>query len=124
MANADIVKQLYVALASEDAKAAAQYIDPKLVLHTPLRGASYVDDLLGFFGAVKASFPDVAYTLEVAVEAADMVADSVTMTGTLQGVPWQGLQADGSKVSVRSVTISRIADGRIAERWTTTTGWL
>ena len=112
MANADIVKQLYAALASEDAKAAAQYLDPKLVLHAPLRGASYVDDLLG------------AYTVEVTVEAADMVADSVTMTGTLQGVPWQGLPADGSKVNVRSVTISRIADGRIAERWTTTTGWL
>jgi predicted ester cyclase len=122
LSNSDILKSLYTALASDDVKAAAQYLDPKLVLHMPLQ-KDYVEDFLSFFRDVKASFPDVAYNLEITVEQAELVAESVTMTGTLSGAPFHGLPADSSKVQVRSVTISRIADGRIAERWETTTGW-
>lgn len=122
MSNADLIRAFYKSLTSADTKSAAKYLDPKLQLHVPTH-KNAVEDLLTFFAAVRASFPDVAYTVDVTVEQASLVAESVTMTGTLTGSPFQGLPADGSKVTLRSVTISRVENGLISERWETTTGW-
>ena len=65
---------------------------------------------------ILAGFPDACNTLDEIVAEADRVVVRWTMTGT-HGGDGLGFPATGRAVRLEGVTISRIADGRIAEHW-------
>lgn len=69
-----------------------------------------------FFGEMRTAFPDLHIEVETMVADDDQVAFAYTLTGTHDG-PFQGHDATGRKISVRGLQISRIADGRLVERW-------
>jgi steroid delta-isomerase-like uncharacterized protein len=62
------------------------------------------------------AFPDRVLTIEDQVAGGDKVATRITMratqTGDLPGIP-----ATGRRVTIESMHICRISDGRIAEEW-------
>jgi len=65
---------------------------------------------------ILAGFPDACNTIDEIVAEADRVVVRWTMTGT-HGGDGLGFPATGRAVRLEGVTISRIADGRIAEHW-------
>lgn len=69
-----------------------------------------------FFGEMRTAFPDLHVEVETLVADDDQVAFAYTLTGTHDG-PFQGHDATGRSFSVRGVQISRIADGKLVERW-------
>lgn len=61
-------------------------------------------------------FPDLTFTIEQIVAEADQVVTHLVMHGTHTG-PWLGVAPTGKQVSIRMITIHRIANEKIAEDW-------
>jgi steroid delta-isomerase-like uncharacterized protein len=62
------------------------------------------------------AFPDLRFGIEQMFTAGDRVVSQCVMEGTHRG-EWHGLRPTGRRVSVRMLTIHRIADRKIAEDW-------
>jgi steroid delta-isomerase-like uncharacterized protein len=63
-----------------------------------------------------AAFPDGQYTIEDVVAEEDRVVARTTFNGTHQA-EMQGIPATGTAVSMPSITIFRLDNGKIAEGW-------
>jgi steroid delta-isomerase-like uncharacterized protein len=63
------------------------------------------------------AFPDLNITVDMQVAERDLVAVRWTARGTNTGAG-NGLPATGRAVQITGTTLFRIADGRIAEEWT------
>lgn len=76
--------------------------------------------------AMREGFPDLHYTIEDIVVAAEKVAVRVTMRGTNTG-PFFGAAPTGRKVVVGQMQIEWIKDGKISQHWRrtddVTLGW-
>lgn len=64
----------------------------------------------------RTTFPDVQFTVEDIFAEGDKVATRWKAVGTHKG-PLMGMDPTGKQVTVTGVSISRIADGVIAEEW-------
>lgn len=64
----------------------------------------------------RAAFPDMRLTVEEMIAEGDKVVDRVTVRGTHEG-ELMGIPASGKQVEFTETHISRIADGKIVERW-------
>lgn len=64
-----------------------------------------------------AAFPDLTMTINDAIEQGDRVAYRWESAGTHTG-PYLGIPATHRRVVARGMTISRFADDRIVEDWT------
>lgn len=62
------------------------------------------------------AFPDFEATVEETVAEGDLVAMRVTWCGTHEG-PFMGIEPTGKSFEVPAMIFTRIADGKIAERW-------
>jgi len=69
-----------------------------------------------YVAANRAIFPDVNYTIDLQLAEGDIVVTRWTVTGTHQG-EFMGIPPTGVKAKMTGITMSRIADGRIAESW-------
>jgi steroid delta-isomerase-like uncharacterized protein len=65
----------------------------------------------------RAAFPDLKITVDKQVAEGDLVAVRWTARGTNTGAG-NGIPATGRAVEITGTTLFRIADGRIAEEWT------
>jgi steroid delta-isomerase-like uncharacterized protein len=61
-------------------------------------------------------FPDARHTIEDLVAEGDRVAIRSRWTGTHQN-EYRGIPSTGRRVTVNQMTVLRIVDGKIAERW-------
>ncbi|MTW11450.1 ester cyclase [Pseudoduganella eburnea] len=68
---------------------------------------------------MREGIPDLHYTIEDMVVAADRVAAFVRMTGTHTGC-FFGIEATGRAIDVRQMQIEWIRDGRICRHWRVT----
>jgi steroid delta-isomerase-like uncharacterized protein len=75
-----------------------------------------VDVVKQWFIMFAAAFPDGHYTVEDVVAEGDRVVVRTTFTGTHQA-EMQGIPATGKAVSISSITIFRLDNGKIAEGW-------
>jgi predicted ester cyclase len=88
---------------------------PEFVYHSP--GAP--PDLGGFKQSLlmlRAAFPDMSSTVEELFAEGDKVADRLTWQATHQG-ELMGIPPTGNSVRGTEMHISRIAEGKIVERW-------
>ena len=68
--------------------------------------------------AIMASYPDLHMTVEDMIAEGDRAAVRYTFRGTNSGPsPTVGIEADGKKVEVCGMTMSRSAGGRVVEVW-------
>lgn len=67
----------------------------------------------------KAAFPNARFTIEDVVGEDDKLVDRYTISGTHQH-PFLGIAATGKQVRMAGITIVRIADGKIVQRWAVT----
>lgn len=68
------------------------------------------------FASLLAGFPDLSVASEELTAEGDLVAGRWTTRGTHLGDLW-GIPATGERVTITSMDMNRIADGKIAERW-------
>src|SRR5262245_8802570 len=66
---------------------------------------------------LRTGVPDAQYTVEDLIAEGDMVVVHRVMRGTHRG-EFQGIPATDKPVTVPGLDIFRLADGKIAERWT------
>jgi steroid delta-isomerase-like uncharacterized protein len=69
-----------------------------------------------FFTIYSTAFPDMHYAIEDMVAEGDKVATRWTMTGTHQG-ELMGIPPTGVRITVTGISMSRFADGKLAEGW-------
>ena len=68
------------------------------------------------FAALRASFPDLAVSVDQIVTDDDKIALAYTMTGTQKG-EFLSIAPTGRKIRARGVQIARFQDGKMVERW-------
>jgi steroid delta-isomerase-like uncharacterized protein len=94
-----------------------RYLAPDFVDHGALPGTP--PGPAGFADGVRrllATFPDARNEIHDIVAEGDRVVVRWTMTGTHTG-GGLGIPATGRAVRITGITMSRVADGRIAEHW-------
>jgi len=90
---------------------------PDAVIHFPGAPGPLNTDAFKQVGEMfRAGFPDLYVTVEDSIAEGDRVVERTTATGTHTGV-FQGIPPTGKKVQVTGITINRIVDGKIVERW-------
>ncbi|RLT35234.1 MAG: ester cyclase [Chloroflexi bacterium] len=89
---------------------------PDAVLHgfapVPLDVAAVLEGYRAFF----AGFPDIRFDLLDSVSDGETVAMRVRLQGTHTGT-FQGIPATGRPIGVEAITIMRVREGKIIERW-------
>jgi len=115
----DVVRRLEEAWAANDLTTVDELLAPDLVSHDAPPGMPP-----GREGAkaahqmAMASFPDRRMAIEDIVGEGDRVAVRTTIRGTnTGGVPWLGVPANGKAVEIESISVYRVAGGRVVEHW-------
>jgi predicted ester cyclase len=118
-ANKDVIRNL---LADADRgldDLVDRYYAPDYVDHTPSPIRSLASGREGVRQAIavfRRAFPDTRHTIDDLVAEGDRVVARVSARATHTG-PLFGHPGTGKRVTLSSITIYRIVDGRIAERW-------
>lgn len=69
-----------------------------------------------FYQMFLAAFPDARVTVDTLLGEGDLLAECFTVRGTHRG-QFQGIPPTGRPITVTGVTIMRLEDGHIVERW-------
>jgi steroid delta-isomerase-like uncharacterized protein len=74
------------------------------------------EGIVQFYGALRAAFPDLHFTIEDQIAAGDRVVTRWTASGTHAG-EFQGIPPTGKAVRITGIDIDRIVDGKVVECW-------
>jgi steroid delta-isomerase-like uncharacterized protein len=114
--NKAVARRLFAAMTRGDLSAVDQLFTPDAVVHDPgreLRGRAAIRQGLA---SLRATFPDVVYTVEEQIAEGDRVASRYRGEGTHLG-EWRGVLATGRRFSYTGILIHRFEGGQIAEFW-------
>lgn len=79
---------------------------------TDIRGEEQV-----YWQNAKAAFPDMQFSVNLLVEADDLVISNWTITGTHTGEPFYEREPDGRPVEINGTAVLRFRDGKVVEHW-------
>ena len=99
----DVIDEIY----------AEDYVNHTTTSGGEIKGRQGVRDIVEQW---RAAFPDVRVSLDDEFAADDRVVTRITVTGTHEG-DWRGVAPTGASVDIRIISIFRIEDGQIIERW-------
>ena len=87
--------------------------------HNPGWGALNFEQALGTYKMIKAALPDLHFGEPpvIVIAEGDLVVIAGGVSGTHTGEPLFGVPATGKRLSWTGIDISRIANGKIVERW-------
>jgi steroid delta-isomerase-like uncharacterized protein len=74
------------------------------------------EGLKKWFAMMRTAFPDLMFNVDFYMADGDKVASYVSINGTQQG-EFMGMPATGKKISVRTIDIVRIKNGKAVEHW-------
>src|SRR5918992_5180333 len=114
--NKTLVRRYVEAIHGGSLEEGEELLAPDFAFHVsgtpgPLDGEAFRQLFAGFLSA----FPDLAVTNEEFVAEGDKVAGRWTTSGTHQGELW-GIPPTGKQVTITSMDINHLADGKIADR--------
>lgn len=116
--NKAVVRRFYEAFRAKDPAVLKEILAPDLQASPP--GAtspqSREEHLLGI-SMSNAAFDDSYYTIEEQLAEGDLVATRVTFRATHSRGDFMGFSPTGKQVEIRGISLERIKDGRIVERW-------
>ena len=117
-ANKDLIRRLLAEVDRGNDDLVEACYSPDYVDHGPtsVRRQAGRDGLRGTFAALRRAFPDTRHTIEDLLAEGDRVVARVSAQATHTGEIF-GHAPTGTVVRLTSITIYRIAEGRIAERW-------
>ena len=102
---------------TDDVSRADEVFAPDVVFHGLSGGDLHgIEAVKAFIAAYRAAFPDAISTVEDQVAEGDRVVTRMTAIGTHEG-DLPGAPATGNKMEMTAITIHRIEDGRLAEKW-------
>ena len=94
-----------------------ELLAPSYILHNaPLGTPPGRDGVRQVVTMFRTAFPDLEVTIEDQVAEGDKVCSRTTTRGTHRGAIF-GIRPTGKAVTMRGLTLVRIADGRVAESW-------
>ncbi len=116
-ANKAIPRRFFQAMQSNDQAALKALLAPDFKAYhfganEPIRRDIFLQMMNGYEG----TFSDQKYTIVDQVAEGDRVTTRTTWEGTHIG-EYEGLAPTGRRVKVSGISIARIADGQIVERW-------
>ncbi len=117
--NKAIIRRLYDEIHSKGNWAAVdELVGTNFVDHNPPApdfpsGPEGVKQTLGMF---RSALPDMHVTVEDIIAEGDKVAARITMSGTHRG-ELMGVAPTGKQITLGLIDITRLADGKIVERW-------
>ncbi len=116
--NKAIVRRLFEqALAKGNLEILEELVTADYVDHTPWPGfPPNRDGLRENMAQVRSAFPDLKIEIKDIIGEGDKVALRLTTTGTHKG-EMAGIPPSGKPVSITSISIYRIADGKVVESW-------
>ncbi len=114
----EVMRRMFEAFERGDASVVDELCSPNLVEHQfglAGRGAQAIENVKAAIRDVHGSVPDMAFTIEDAVEDGDRIWVRVVGRGTATG-PFFG-PPSGRPVELTVIDVARIVDGRIVEHW-------
>jgi len=100
-----------------DLNRADALVDRDFVEHNPAPGqGTGLDGFKLLMAMLRAAFPDLRITIDELVAEDDKVSVRLTARGTHEGT-FAGVPATGNRVAWEGISMLRISEGRIAERW-------
>jgi steroid delta-isomerase-like uncharacterized protein len=114
--NATIVRRFVDEVITQgNIEAAAQYVWEDVIEQVPLPGQGPgLDGLKDILRAMRAGFPDIAFSIQEQIVEEDKVVSRFEWTGTHNG-KFLGIPATGRPVRVWGIVIDRLQDGRIKD---------
>jgi steroid delta-isomerase-like uncharacterized protein len=113
--NKAVVRRCYGAASKGDVAELRRILAPDFVIHAP-DDYHGVDGLVAMVAPVKLGLPDLAVTIDAQFADGQYVTTRFTAKGTHDGDLF-GSPATGRQIAISGITISRCADGKIAEEW-------
>ena len=116
--NKAIARRFFECWVEGDLDGFDEIVAPDVIDHDPYNphGGEGLDGLKKFVAMYREAFPDINFTIEDQVAEGDMVATRWVGTGTMKG-ELMGLEPNGKQSTVPGISIDRIENGKIVERW-------
>lgn len=115
--NKTIVRRFWEAYEANDLVTLNEVLSPNLVAQVPSAPDAQNREMhLQGIRMFTAAFSDRHFTVEEMIAEGDKVATRTTLRGTHTG-SFQGHPATGKPIAATGLTIERIQDGKIVERW-------
>lgn len=112
-----VVRRFWKAFEANDEATLKTVLSADLIAQSPSSSNSQDRQIhLQGISAFNAAFSDRQFTIDELIAEGDAVATRVTMKGVHSG-DFQGLPATGKSIRATGLTIERINDGHIVERW-------
>jgi predicted ester cyclase len=90
---------------------------PEYVDRTPQSGVAPTrEGFKRWVTELRMAFPDIRYTIEDSIEAADKFVTRLTASGTMRG-DFAGMPATGKHATWTEIHIVRTANGHVVEHW-------
>ena len=115
-ANKEVARRFFGEFHSGNLAVADDIMAPGAEVHVPGGGFAGPEAQKQALQTVQAAFPDMRWTIEDILAEGDKVAVRWSFQGTHRG-EFLGVPATGKQVHWTAIDILRIADGKIAERW-------
>lgn len=115
--NKAIVRRFWQAYKANDRDTLNEVLSPDLIARTP--GAPEAQNRERHLQGItmfNAAFSDRHFTVDEMIAEGDTVATRTTLRGVHTG-GWQGHAPTGRPIAATGLTIERIQDGKIVERW-------
>ena len=95
-----------------------QYIAPNGLDHSPLSTETGTDGFKKIITTFRKAMPGLKMTIEDEVYNKDRVVHRWKVQGKHTGEPLFGVPASGKEITLTGISILRMENGKIAERWT------
>jgi len=113
--NKVIVRRFYdEAINKKNLAAIDEFVDPNVIDHSGLPGG--IEGVKQLSSFILTAFPDLHLTVEDQIAEGDKVVSRLTWRGTHQG-EFMGILPTGKQVTITSIEIVRLADGKVVEHW-------
>lgn len=115
--NKKIARQVFEEIQSQGkTNLVDQIVANDYVGHTPPKDFNGPEGAKQFEAMLRSGFPDLRVTVEDQLAEGDRVATRWTFRGTHHG-EFQGIPPTGKQVTMKGITIFRIANGKLIEGW-------
>jgi steroid delta-isomerase-like uncharacterized protein len=116
--NKALVRRFFESLGANDQATLNELLSADLVAHMPgMPGPLSRELMLQGASASSAAFSDQHYTVEDQIAEDDKVTTRTTWQALHSAGDFQGVPPTGKRVAASAISIERIQDGKIVERW-------
>lgn len=116
--NKAIVRRFFESLGANDQAGLNELLSADVVAQMPgMPGPVSREVMLQGASVFSAAFSDSHYTVEDQIAEGDKVATRTTWRAIHSAGDFQGVPPTGKRVAASAISIERIQDGKIVERW-------